>query len=77
MKWYPVFNVFLFLLLDAKCDYSRLWGRHLYWPLILRGMGLLFVPHIYTFLSTLKGKALVREPLLGMMRQLGGSLLQL
>ncbi len=49
---------------------------HLYWPLILRGvgLGLLFVPITTLSLSTLKGKSIGEgAAFTGMMRQLGGS----
>lgn len=50
--------------------------EHLYWPLILRGIGLgfLFVPLTTLSLSTLKGKHIGEgAAFTGMMRQLGGS----
>ncbi|MDZ4329213.1 MAG: DHA2 family efflux MFS transporter permease subunit, partial [Flavobacterium sp.] len=50
--------------------------EHLYWPLILRGigLGLLFVPISTLSLSTLKGKSIGEgAAFTGMMRQLGGS----
>jgi DHA2 family multidrug resistance protein len=50
--------------------------EHLYWPLILRGvgLGLLFVPITTLSLSTLKGKHIGEgAAFTGMMRQLGGS----
>ena len=51
-------------------------AEHLFWPLILRGMGLglLFVPITTMALSTLKGKSIGEgAAFTGMMRQLGGS----
>ncbi len=50
--------------------------EHMYWPLILRGLGLglLFVPITSLSLSTLKGKEIGEgAAFTGMMRQLGGS----
>lgn len=50
--------------------------QHLFWPLILRGigLGLLFVPITTLSLSTLKGKGIGEgAAFTGMMRQLGGS----
>jgi DHA2 family multidrug resistance protein len=50
--------------------------EHMYWPLILRGigLGLLFVPITTLSLSTLKGKSIGEgAAFTGMMRQLGGS----
>jgi len=50
--------------------------EHLFWPLILRGigLGLLFVPITTLSLSTLKGKNIGEgAAFTGMMRQLGGS----
>ncbi|MCC9016603.1 MULTISPECIES: MDR family MFS transporter [Flavobacterium] len=50
--------------------------EHMYWPLILRGvgLGLLFVPITTLSLSTLKGKHIGEgAAFTGMMRQLGGS----
>lgn len=50
--------------------------EHLYWPLILRGigLGLLFVPITTLSLSTLKGRNIGEgAAFTGMMRQLGGS----
>ncbi|MCF6140947.1 DHA2 family efflux MFS transporter permease subunit [Flavobacterium sp. K77] len=50
--------------------------EHLFWPLILRGvgLGLLFVPITTLSLSTLKGKSIGEgAAFTGMMRQLGGS----
>ncbi|MEL1243152.1 DHA2 family efflux MFS transporter permease subunit [Flavobacterium sp. DGU11] len=50
--------------------------EHMFWPLILRGMGLglLFVPITTLALSTLKGKQIGEgAAFTGMMRQLGGS----
>lgn len=51
-------------------------AEHLFWPLILRGigLGLLFVPITTMALSTLKGKSIGEgAAFTGMMRQLGGS----
>ncbi|RYZ78892.1 MAG: MFS transporter, partial [Moraxellaceae bacterium] len=51
-------------------------AEHIFWPLILRGMGLglLFVPITTMALSTLKGKHIGEgAAFTGMMRQLGGS----
>lgn len=51
-------------------------AEHLFWPLILRGigLGLLFVPITTLSLSTLKGKHIGEgAAFTGMMRQLGGS----
>jgi DHA2 family multidrug resistance protein len=51
-------------------------AEHMYWPLILRGigLGLLFVPITTLSLSTLKGKNIGEgAAFTGMMRQLGGS----
>ncbi|RZK09682.1 MAG: MFS transporter, partial [Flavobacterium sp.] len=50
--------------------------EHMFWPLILRGigLGLLFVPITTLSLSTLKGKQIGEgAAFTGMMRQLGGS----
>lgn len=50
--------------------------EHMFWPLILRGvgLGLLFVPITTMSLSTLKGKSIGEgAAFTGMMRQLGGS----
>lgn len=50
--------------------------EHLFWPLILRGigLGLLFVPITTLSLSTLKGRSIGEgAAFTGMMRQLGGS----
>ena len=50
--------------------------EHMFWPLILRGvgLGLLFVPITTMALSTLKGKSIGEgAAFTGMMRQLGGS----
>jgi DHA2 family multidrug resistance protein len=50
--------------------------EHIFWPLILRGvgLGLLFVPITTLSLSTLKGKEIGEgAAFTGMMRQLGGS----
>ncbi|AWI26090.1 MDR family MFS transporter [Flavobacterium pallidum] len=50
--------------------------EHLFWPLIMRGigLGLLFVPITTMALSTLKGKSIGEgAAFTGMMRQLGGS----
>jgi DHA2 family multidrug resistance protein len=50
--------------------------EHMFWPLILRGigLGLLFVPITTLALSTLKGKQIGEgAAFTGMMRQLGGS----
>jgi DHA2 family multidrug resistance protein len=54
--------------------------EHMFWPLILRGvgLGLLFVPITTLSLSTLKGKNIGEgAAFTGMMRQLGGSLVSL
>ncbi len=51
-------------------------AEHMFWPLIIRGvgLGLLFVPVMTLSLSTLKGKAIGEgASFTGMMRQLGGS----
>jgi len=51
-------------------------AEHMFWPLILRGvgLGLLFVPITTMALSTLKGKSIGEgAAFTGMMRQLGGS----
>jgi MFS transporter, DHA2 family, multidrug resistance protein len=51
-------------------------AEHMFWPLILRGMGLglLFVPITTLSLSTLKGRQIGEgAAFTGMMRQLGGS----
>jgi DHA2 family multidrug resistance protein len=51
-------------------------AEHMFWPLIMRGMGLglLFVPITTLSLSTLKGKSIGEgAAFTGMMRQLGGS----
>jgi len=51
-------------------------AEHMFWPLILRGigLGLLFVPITTMALSTLKGKGIGEgAAFTGMMRQLGGS----
>jgi len=51
-------------------------SEHIFWPLILRGigLGLLFVPITTLSLSTLKGREIGEgAAFTGMMRQLGGS----
>ena len=51
-------------------------SEHLFWPLVVRGvgLGLLFVPITTLALSTLKGKEIGEgAAFTGMMRQLGGS----
>lgn len=51
-------------------------GEHMFWPLVVRGvgLGLLFVPITTLALSTLKGKDIGEgAAFTGMMRQLGGS----
>ena len=51
-------------------------AEHMFWPLILRGigLGLLFVPITTLSLSTLSGKSIGEgAAFTGMMRQLGGS----
>ncbi|MEH6407067.1 MAG: DHA2 family efflux MFS transporter permease subunit [Leeuwenhoekiella sp.] len=51
-------------------------GEHMFWPLVVRGMGLglLFVPITTLSLSTLQGKDIGEgAAFTGMMRQLGGS----
>ncbi len=51
-------------------------AEHMFWPLILRGvgLGLLFVPVMTLSLSTLHGKSIGEgAAFTGMMRQLGGS----
>ena len=51
-------------------------SEHMFWPLIIRGMGLglLFVPVMTLSLSTLKGREIGEgASFTGMMRQLGGS----
>jgi DHA2 family multidrug resistance protein len=67
---------FFFTLLMHNSMTSNTGVEHLYWGLILRGigMGLLFVPITTLSLSTLKGKNIGEgAAFTGMMRQLGGS----
>jgi len=70
------FVFFLFTLLMYHRMTPNTGTEHLYWPLILRGigLGLLFVPITTLSLSTLKGKNIGEgAAFTGMMRQLGGS----
>jgi DHA2 family multidrug resistance protein len=67
---------FFFTLLMYKNMTPDTGTEHLYWPLILRGigLGLLFVPITTLSLSTLTGKNIGEgAAFTGMMRQLGGS----
>jgi len=67
---------FLFTLMMHNSMTPDTGVEHIYWPLILRGigLGLLFVPVTTLSLSTLKGKHIGEgAAFTGMMRQLGGS----
>jgi DHA2 family multidrug resistance protein len=69
-----VFFIFTFWMRSVITPDSGV--EHMYWPLILRGvgLGLLFVPITTLSLSTLKGKSIGEgAAFTGMMRQLGGS----
>jgi len=69
-----VFFLFTFMMHNAMTPDTGV--EHLYWSLILRGigLGLLFVPITTLSLSTLKGKHIGEgAAFTGMMRQLGGS----
>ncbi|MFB9076813.1 DHA2 family efflux MFS transporter permease subunit [Flavobacterium procerum] len=69
-----VFFFFTFLMHNRMTPDTG--AEHLFWPLILRGigLGLLFVPITTLSLSTLKGKQIGEgAAFTGMMRQLGGS----
>jgi DHA2 family multidrug resistance protein len=69
-----VFFIFTYMMRDAMTPDTGV--EHLYWSLILRGvgLGLLFVPITTLSLSTLSGKNIGEgAAFTGMMRQLGGS----
>jgi DHA2 family multidrug resistance protein len=69
-----VFFLFTFMMRDVLTPDTGV--EHMFWPLILRGvgLGLLFVPITTLSLSTLKGKHIGEgAAFTGMMRQLGGS----
>jgi DHA2 family multidrug resistance protein len=69
-----VFFLFTFLMRGVLTPDTGV--EHMFWPLILRGvgLGLLFVPITTLSLSTLKGKHIGEgAAFTGMMRQLGGS----
>jgi DHA2 family multidrug resistance protein len=69
-----VFFLFTFLMRGVMTPDTGV--EHMFWPLILRGigLGLLFVPITTLSLSTLKGKHIGEgAAFTGMMRQLGGS----
>ncbi|MFH6999836.1 MDR family MFS transporter [Flavobacterium sp. FlaQc-57] len=69
-----VFFLFTFMMYSRMTPDTGV--EHMYWPLILRGigLGLLFVPITTLSLSTLKGKHIGEgAAFTGMMRQLGGS----
>src|SRR6187431_2904154 len=69
-----VFFIFTFLMHGLMTPDTGV--EHMFWPLILRGvgLGLLFVPITTLSLSTLKGKHIGEgAAFTGMMRQLGGS----
>jgi DHA2 family multidrug resistance protein len=68
------FFIFTFMMYNVLTPDTGV--EHMYWPLILRGigLGLLFVPITTLSLSTLKGKNIGEgAAFTGMMRQLGGS----
>jgi DHA2 family multidrug resistance protein len=70
------FAFFLFTFLMRNVLTPDTGVEHMFWPLILRGvgLGLLFVPITTLSLSTLKGKHIGEgAAFTGMMRQLGGS----
>ncbi|MBF7090935.1 multidrug efflux MFS transporter [Flavobacterium sp. ALJ2] len=69
-----IFFLFTFMMYNNMTPDTGV--EHLYWPLILRGigLGLLFVPITTLSLSTLQGKNIGEgAAFTGMMRQLGGS----
>jgi DHA2 family multidrug resistance protein len=69
-----IFFFFTFMMRNAMTPDTGV--EHMFWPLILRGigLGLLFVPITTLSLSTLKGKNIGEgAAFTGMMRQLGGS----
>ncbi|MFD2603804.1 MDR family MFS transporter [Flavobacterium suzhouense] len=69
-----IFFVFTFWMYNIMTPDTG--SEHMFWPLIMRGMGLglLFVPITTMALSTLKGKSIGEgAAFTGMMRQLGGS----
>lgn len=69
-----IFFFFTFMMRNAMTPDTGV--EHLFWPLILRGigLGLLFVPITTLSLSTLQGKNIGEgAAFTGMMRQLGGS----
>jgi DHA2 family multidrug resistance protein len=67
------FEFFLFTFMMHNVMTPDTGVEHMFWPLILRGvgLGLLFVPITTLSLSTLKGKYWRRAAFTGMMRQLG------
>ena len=70
------FLFFLFTFMMRNIMTTDTGVEHMYWPLIIRGvgLGLLFVPITTLSLSTLKGKNIGEgAAFTGMMRQLGGS----
>lgn len=71
---FAIFFVFCLMMYGSMTPDTG--AEHLYWPLILRGvgLGLLFVPITTLSLSTLSGKNIGEgAAFTGMMRQLGGS----
>ena len=69
-----IFFLFCFMMRNVMTPDTGV--EHMFWPLILRGMGLglLFVPITTLSLSTLQGKSIGEgAAFTGMMRQLGGS----
>ncbi len=69
-----LFFIFTFMMRNVLTPDTGV--EHMYWPLIIRGvgLGLLFVPITTLSLSTLKGKHIGEgAAFTGMMRQLGGS----
>jgi DHA2 family multidrug resistance protein len=71
---FVIFFFFTFMMRNAMTPDTGV--EHMFWPLILRGvgLGLLFVPITTLSLSTLSGKSIGEgAAFTGMMRQLGGS----
>lgn len=71
---FVIFFLFTFMMRNIMTPDTGV--EHMYWPLILRGvgLGLLFVPITTLSLSTLSGKSIGEgAAFTGMMRQLGGS----
>lgn len=71
---FAIFFIFTFWMYSAMTPDTGV--EHLFWPLIMRGigLGLLFVPITTMALSTLKGRSIGEgAAFTGMMRQLGGS----